>query len=412
MRISTSAIYDVNISNLNMQQAKLLHTQQTLASGRRMLTPADDPAATARALELTQADSSNTQYASNRNSAMSISSISESVLQNVSSLLQDIRTTAVQAGGGTMSVTDRRTLASALSGQLEELQALANSTDGIGNYLFSGYQGKTQPFINAVGGVQYLGDDGQRKLQISSSRQMATTDSGADIFMRVKNGNGTFIVQPDPTSNLGAGNTGTGIVSQGLVTNQGLLTGNNYTVSFSTILVGPSLVPTKVYNVFNNTTGLPVPPGPPANTPYVSGQAISFDGMQIEVTGLPADGDAFTLAPSTNESIFKTVSDLITTMGLSGANFTNNLNRGLNKLDSDLNTVLTVRGSLGSRMSELDTLQSIGEDLGLNYKTTLSQLQDVDYNKGISDMNQQQLSLQAAQKTFKQISDMSLFNYI
>ena len=411
MRISTSAIYDVNISNLNMQQAKLLHTQQTLASGRRMLTPADDPAATARALELTQADSSNTQYASNRNSAMSISSISESVLQNVSSLLQDIRTTAVQAGGGTMSITDKRTLASALSGQLEELQALANSTDGIGNYLFSGYQGKTQPFINAVGGVQYLGDDGQRKLQISSSRQMATTDSGADIFMRVKNGNGLFIVQPDPASNLGVGNTGTGIVSQGLVTNQALLTGNNYTVSFSTILVGPGLVPTKVYNVMNNTTALAVVP-PAADTPYVSGQAISFDGMQIEVTGLPADGDAFTLAPSTNESIFKTVSDLVTTMGLTGANFTNNLNRGLNKLDSDLNTVLTVRGSLGSRMSELDTLQSIGEDLGLNYKTTLSQLQDVDYNKGISDMNQQQLSLMAAQKTFKQISDMSLFNYI
>jgi flagellar hook-associated protein 3 FlgL len=136
-----------------------------------------------------------------------------SVLRNVTSLLQDIRT-AVQAGGGTMSTNDRRTLATALSRQLEELQALANSTDGIGNYLFSGYQGKTQPFINAVGGVQYLGDDGQRKLQISGSRQMATTDSGADIFMRVKNGNGTFIVQPDPTSNLGAGNTGTGIVSR------------------------------------------------------------------------------------------------------------------------------------------------------------------------------------------------------
>lgn len=411
MRISTSAIYDLNVSMLNQQQAKLLHTQQQLASGRRMLTPADDPAATARALELSQADTSNTQYASNRNSAMNASSMSESILQNVTTLLQDIRTTAVQAGGGTMSTNDRRTLATSLSRQLEELQALANSTDGIGNYLFSGFQGRTQPFVNAAGGVQYFGDDGQRMLQISSSRQMATTDSGADAFMRIKNGNGNFIVQPDPASNLGAGNSGTGIVSQGQVTNPALVTGNNYTVNFSTILVGPGLVPTKVYNVMNTTTALPVVP-PVADTPYVSGQSISFDGMQFEVTGDPANGDAFALAPSTNESIFKTVSDLITTMGLTGANFTNNLNRGLNKLDSDLNTVLTVRGSLGSRMMELDTLQSIGEDLGLNYKATLSQLQDVDYNKGISDMNQQQLSLQAAQKTFKQISDMSLFNYI
>ena len=411
MRISTSAVYDLNISMLNQQQAKLLHTQQTLASGRRMLTPADDPAATARALELMQADSSNSQYAYNRNSARNASSMSESVLQNVTTLLQDVRTTAVQAGGGTMTSSDKLTLATSLSRQLEELQALANSTDGLGNYLFSGFQGRTQPFITTAGGVQYLGDDGQRMLQISSSRQMATTDSGADVFMRIKNGNGVFIVQPDPTSQAGAGNTGTGIVSQGLVTNQSLMTGNSYTVSFSTILVGAALVPTKVYNVFNNTTALPVVP-PVADTPYVSGQSISFDGMQFDVTGLPADGDAFTLSPSTNESIFKTVSDLITAMGFAGANFNNNLNRALNKLDSDLNTVLTVRGSLGSRMSELDTLQSIGEDLGLNYKSTLSQLQDVDYNKGVSDLNLQQLSLQAAQKTFKQISDMSLFNYI
>ena len=81
-------------------------------------------------------------------------------------------------------------------------------------------------------------------------------------------------------------------------------------------------------------------------------------------------------------------------------------------LDRGLDKVLTVRASLGSRMNEVDSLQTVGTDLGLSFKATLSQLQDVDYNKGISDLNQQQLSLTAAQKTFQQISGLSLFNYL
>ena len=406
MRISTSSLYDANVSMLNQQQTKLLHTQQQLASGRRMLTPADDPAASARALEVTQSDTVNTQYQTNRYAARSSTSLAEGMLQSVTTLLQDVKTSAVQAGGGVMSQSDKQTMATVLSSRLEELQAVANSTDGIGNYLFSGYQGRTQPFANSASGVQYMADDGQRMIQVSSSRQMAASDSGADIFMRIKNGNGTFIAQPDPASNAGSGNAGSGISSQGIVTNPALLTGNNYKVSFSVAVVAG--VTTTTYGVTNTTTAAVLSVG----NPYVSGQAISFDGMQFDVTGAPANNDAFTLASSSNESIFKTISDLITTMGTTSASYTNNLNKALNKLDRDLDNVLTVRGSLGSRLMELDALQSSGEDLGLNFKATLSQLQDVDYNKGISDLNQQQLSLTAAQKSFKQISDLSLFNYL
>jgi flagellar hook-associated protein 3 FlgL len=67
---------------------------------------------------------------------------------------------------------------------------------------------------------------------------------------------------------------------------------------------------------------------------------------------------------------------------------------------------------LGLRLNEIDALQSSGEDLGLQFKQTLSGLQDVDYNKAVSDLTQQQMSLQAAQKSFLKIADLSLFSYI
>ena len=408
MRISTSSIYSANLNLLNQQQTQLLHTQQQIATQRRILTPADDPIASARALEISQSDASNSQYATNRNVVQHSASLSESVLQSVTNLLQDVRTVAVNAGSGALTNSDKQTFATDLSGRLEELVTLANSTDGVGNYLFSGFQGRTQPFASTSAGVQYQTDDGQRMIQVSGSRQLAASDSGADIFMRVKDGNGTFNVE------AAAANTGSGIVSLGATTNPALLTGNNYQVTFN-VVAGVT-----TYGVTNITPGALVPVPIAAGTPYVSGQVISFDGLQFDITGAPASGDVFTVAPSTNESIFKTISNLITALrtpnslggAVAAAEFTNSRNQALNSLDRGIDNVLTVRASLGTRLSELEALQSTGESIGEQYKQTLSQLQDLDFNKAISDLTQQKISLEAAQKSFLAVSELSLFNYM
>jgi flagellar hook-associated protein 3 FlgL len=246
MRISTGTIYDTNVNQLSQQQGKLLHTQQQLASGRRMLTPADDPFASARALEISQSDSANTQFVSNRNTARHASLMAETILQSVTSLLQDVRTSAVGDGSGVLTQPDRMALAEDLQGRLEELVGLSNSTDGVGNHLFSGFQGRTQPFEKGPHGIRYMGDDGKRMVQVASARQLATSDSGADIFMRIKNGNGKFAVS---ASNF---NNGSGIFSQGVVQNQAALSGHDYKISFETRLIDGD--EHKTYDVVDLTT--------------------------------------------------------------------------------------------------------------------------------------------------------------
>lgn len=400
MRISSNTIFDSNVAALNQQQARLLQTQQQVASGKRLLSASTDPIAATRVLDISQSDASNTQQASNRTAARHTLSLAESTLQSVTSLIQDVRTATVYAGNGSLNNSDRSTLATNLSGRLQELIGLANSTDGVGNYLFSGFQSKTQPFVDTPAGMGYFGDDGQRMAQVGSGRQMAANDSGADVFMRIKNGNGTFVTQST------AGNAGSGVIGAGAVADPALLTGNNYSISFS-VLAG-----TTSYSVTNTTTGLPV--AGMTTQPFVSGQAITFDGMRFDIQGAPADGDSFTITPSTNESVFKTIADLITTLNtpVAGANLTNGLRLGLNNLDNALDNVLNVRSTLGLRLSEIDALQVAGENLGLQFKQTLSQLQDTDYNKAISDLTQQQATLQAAQQSFAKVTGLSLFNYM
>ncbi|HXU93143.1 MAG TPA: flagellar hook-associated protein FlgL [Gallionella sp.] len=407
MRVSSSTLFDSNVASLSQQQSRLMQTQQQVSTGRRILTPAADPVAAARALDLSQSDAVNTQYTSNRNAARHTLSLAESNLQSVTTLLQDVKTATVTAGNGSLNNSDRQTMAIDLASRLEELVGLANSTDGVGNYLFSGFQSKTQPFVNTATGVTYAGDDGLRMMQVSASRQMPSSDSGADIFMRIKNGNGTFVTQ------AAAANTGSGVASLGNVTNPAAVTGHNYQISFS-IAAGVT-----TYSVTDNST-LPTPTVLSTGNPYVSGQAISFDGMQFDIQGAPANGDSFTVTPSVNESVFKTISDLITALKTpvsstapgSAALLSGSLSRGLNNLDNALNKVLTTRSSLGLRLNEIDALQTTGDDLGLQFQQALSQLQNVDYNKALSDLTQQQISLQAAQQSFVKVSNLSLFNYL
>src|SRR4030065_252191 len=121
MRIASSTLYDVNVAALNLQQSRLLQTQQQVSSGRRMVTPADDPAAAALALNVSQADAANTQHGSNIDRAQTALALSEGVLQGVTSLLQDVQTIAVNAGNGSVSNSDRKMLASDLQGRLGEL---------------------------------------------------------------------------------------------------------------------------------------------------------------------------------------------------------------------------------------------------------------------------------------------------
>lgn len=402
MRVSTNTVYEQGVSTILRQQEGLLKTQQQVSTGRRILTPADDPVAAARALDVTQAESLGAQYAENRNNAKSSLGLTESVLQGITALIHDVRTVTINAGNPALADNDRASLAAELRGRLEELIGLANTTDGTGRYLFSGYQGTTKPFNQTAAGAQYSGDQGQRLAQVAASRQIAVSDSGTDIFERIKNGNGVFV------TGAGAANSGSAVIGPGAVVTPASLTGHNYQINFS-VVAGAT-----TYDVVDTTTSTTLS----AANPYTSGSTIGFDGLEFDIQGVPADGDQFTVAPSTNQSLFRTLNDLIAAVAapVSGpagsARLTNRLNTAMMNLDRGLDNILSIRAAVGTRLQEVDALHSTGEDLALQYQQTLSQLQDVDYAKALSELSRQQVYLEAAQKSFLKVSGLSLFDYL
>jgi len=399
MRISTALIFDRGVSAIQDRQSELLATQQQMATGRRVVTPADDPIASAQALQLTQADDTNTRYRVNRDYAQGQLQLAEASIAQAVDVLQAVREQAVAAGNGSYTDKELSSVANDVAGRLQQLIAIANGSDAQGHYLFSGYQGATQPFVVAPGGaVQYQGDDGQRLVQAGAARQIALNVAGSAVFQRIPEGNGTF------TWAAGAANAGSGVIGPGSVTNPALVTGHNYQIAF-TVTAGVT-----TYDVVDTTTATTVL----AAQPYSGGPtSIAFDGLQVNIEGAPANGDNFTISPSTDQSVFTTIQNLIAALRSgNGTALVNGLNIAVTNLDQALDQALTQRADVGVRLREIDASNGAGEEFGLQYQSARSKLQDVDYAKAVSDLSREQLSLQAAQQSFARVTQLSLFDYL
>ena len=336
---------------------------------------------------------------------------------------------ARDAQNGIYSDSERSFVARELQDRFNELVALANADDGTGQFLFSGYQGGTRPFAidgsaapippATVPPVRYFGDDGKRLLQVASARQIATNVSGAQLFMDIRSGNGTFATAVGGNSGGGI-NQGTALIDEGSVSNPALWsaavnTHGSFRIEF---LAGGTQ-----YQIYNaaNVALLAAPAS------YTPGQAIPLQkttapaadfGAQVVVRGTPANGDRFTVVPSSSQSLFQTLQNLIGAISTPvNAAFTrteldNRINAELANLDQAMDNLGRVRADVGSRLKELDFLSEGAADADLQYATTLSDLQDLDYAAAISTYTWQQIQLEAAQKSFAQISRLSLFSIL
>jgi flagellar hook-associated protein 3 FlgL len=187
-RISTVQAFNSGVNAIQRNYSTVTGTQQQISSGKRIQTPADDPVASVRLLQLDQQQAVLAQYGNNLTAAKNSLSEEETLLNSSVNVLQRVRELTVQAGGGALSAEDRKAIAQELQERELQLLGLMNSRNSRGDYLFSGYLGKTQPFIaNPDGTYSYQGDSGQRSLQISGSTTVAINDNGQRIFEEVTN---------------------------------------------------------------------------------------------------------------------------------------------------------------------------------------------------------------------------------
>jgi flagellar hook-associated protein 3 FlgL len=313
-----------------------------------------------------------------------------------------VRELAVQAGDGALTESDRAAVAAELSSRMQDLAGLANTRSSSGEYIFGGFQGQQAPFVSSASSYTYRGDDGQRQVQVGSSTYVPVSDSGNSIFVAV------------PSTRLPtvatATNTGSATMAMGQIVDQTQFNASfsgPYSVSVNTVAVPPT------YQVDTIPATAPVATGN-----YVSGQAIQFNGAQVDIVGTPGNGDTFTVSKPSTQSVFTTLSKL--TQGLQNLSDSATDKQRLNDLVSETldnvdaaeTNINTVRAKVGARLNTLQSSSDLQSGVSLINNQVLSQVRDLDYASAISQLTQQNVVLQAAQQSFAKISALSLFDFI
>ena len=399
MRLGTANAFDRTLLNITNRQASLAELQEKLSAGKKVLRASDDPTGAAQSeraqTRITRVEIEQRALSLQKNSM----SLAESTLGDAQSLMQQIRQLVVQAGDATLTPADRRSLAQEMRSLRDQLFTYANKQDSNGVPLFGGLASANAPFVDLTTGVVFNGIPGQKS---GGPVNIPSAMDGQAVFMNVPSGNGVFNMA------LGATNAGQLWTDPGRVLTPGLLTGDNYSVTFN---VDNSVTPpVTTYDVVNTTTAAPVLTA----QPYVDGQDITFDGLSFVARGVPADGDTLAITPSTRTDIFAVVDAAIAAVDgqPNGHVFTQNNSLSLSQLDSAMDRIQSARGTAGELLKRADIIDSNQEDKTIQLEADRSRAEDMDMVKGISQFETQQLGYNDALQTYAQIQRLSLFNYI
>ncbi|MDI1291401.1 MAG: flagellar hook-associated protein FlgL [Methylobacter sp.] len=430
MRISTAWAQQLSVNAMGKQQTELAKVQQQISSGRKVSTPAEDPAAAVRVLDLDKTIAKTEQHQSNIATVRGRLNLEESALETANNIMFRAKDLTIQAiSSATLNDSDRLSIKFEVDQLIEQLAGVANTQNANGEFIFSGDLSTVPAFTKqaATGEYVYQGGTQQRALQIGSSRQVADSDLGSTVFDNITSSSPAA----DENGKRSIFNT-LKALSDGLGASlnptSGEITGDRflrYGLDYST---APA--------TFDLTAdgGAPIPislsgqafPGvedlaTEINNQLAAAAAPVSATMQARSNGNRIEFASVATGAASNIQINNTSGTFLTDAGFTeGQNqagvvaqtYQNQMTSVLGDLDAALGRFLETRTSVGARMNALDNQESQNEKFVLDTTTTLSETQDLDYADAISKFQLQSIALQAGQQAFAQVNKLSLFNYL
>src|ERR1700722_10359606 len=198
------------LTDLQTAQVNSQNAAQEVSTGRSVNAPGDNPAKVA-ALVLNDAQTSeDAQFQTNVSDLQSKLQVANSVLNSASQLLTSAVSLGTEGATGTISASQRQSIATQVSGLQQQLLSLANTTYQ-GAYIFGGTNVTTQAFTadsSASSGVVYNGNSAVNSVQISEEQSLQTNLPGSQVFTN-SSGN-AFAALNDLVNAL---NSGTGVAA-------------------------------------------------------------------------------------------------------------------------------------------------------------------------------------------------------
>lgn len=182
-RVTHQIIANQVIFNLSNSMNRFMKMQQELSTGKRINKPSDDPVGTTKDLGYRSRLAEITQYKANISMADIWLKSTESSLSNITDAISSVYETAVAMANDTYDDVAREAAANEVQSLFDQILDAGN-LQLRGNYLFSGYRTRTQPFELSATGVVYRGDDGRMDHKIDTSASVQVNMIGSDLLTK------------------------------------------------------------------------------------------------------------------------------------------------------------------------------------------------------------------------------------
>ncbi|MFQ1933361.1 flagellar hook-associated protein FlgL [Aeromonas veronii] len=401
MRITTNMIYDRNIYSLNSANERLNTAYQQLQTGNKFQTAGEDPAGMSQKMALTKEIDLFKQYGVNSSLLENSLGHEETVLTSINNAMLSAQTLIQKSNNGSISMDDRKAIASELEGLQQQMFDLMNSKNSSGEFIFGGNQSKTQPYIKDPNGRYiYQGDPGQRNIQVSPTVQIAANDSGQDLFE---------IVATRRTASALTTDIKVDVSDQDHFDNF-YRTNYNSSLAINSYTVSTTAGTPDTYEI-KDAAGNPV-----ANGNYMPGNAIPFNGLELTLN-VPVGGtpQQFELKKPDNDNILNGMSDFITALrdpGTTADNFALEVADATVHMKNARLNIDHGLGELGGRMNSLEAVMGSNEGLSTLNSEAKARVSETDLYEVISALSKEDAALSASQLSFSKISRLTLFDYI
>lgn len=469
MRISTSYPQQFNINSMFDQQNKLNETQLKISSGKQYLTPGENPSAAAYSLGFKQSIGEATQYQDNIAAANQRLSLEDTTLASVTDTIQRLQELGLQGVSDSgNSVVGRNAIADEFDQLNQQLLSLANTRNSNGEYLFSGTktnvmpfskqsaidaQSTTTPFVvnsttdetaPAEAWTKYVSKEAIRDannyiVNVNPNGTLADALAWATDHVSTYSALGQSAAASKTTTSTPASwqtawdNTGTVFMAEfeKAFTEAGKKGATPEAIAHAAVapLADSSVASSAAYDAYTRTLASYIPPIVDTATAtaavttdttaattttnpsvYVYSGSNAQRSIQIGSARTITDGDtgiAVFADTTTGQTIFDAVKNFSAELRADKPTL-----ETLQKLDNALTQISTIRSNVGARQNAIERQRLTNQDFIINTQTALSQVEDLDYATAITNLNAQQLSLQAAQQSYAKVQSMTLFKFI
>ena len=358
MRVTDKMNQNQVLNNIQKTRTELSQLQNQAATMKRVTKPSDDPVAAAKILAHRSENKNLEQYDKNIFFAKNFLETTEATLSQLGEAVVRAKELALQGASDTNGGAPREMISSEVGQIYNAVVEMANRKLG-DRYLFGGFKTLTQPFDQ---NGQYLGDDGEIKIQNQKGNFVALNLSGDRVFLGKGVGADQSIQRP----------------TKAPMTIEEL---QDYKLS-------------EAERDFQNQ---------------------QLNSEQIETRGPASVGRIQRLGVKDPVSGAEGVNIFSLINGLNAALKTNDkagIQDALEPLDQALNQINLARAEIGGRVNQLNATSEGIQRTIVDNKAVNSELEDADLFQVMTELNRSDATLKGSLETSHKLMSMSLLDFL